>query len=281
MSQAILEYERIIAPPSAGAGEIIRRLGRLPALFPVLAPPAALAASAVLAWGKGAGVMELSLLASFYALAAIGLEMGYHRLLAHRSFQTTSALRTLLAILGAMAGQGPVTTWVAMHRRRHQLDHRQIKKASPGNAAEVTRWASDLVRDRQMGWVDRHYRIWLTLGLVLPAIAGGVLSSTWSGVLSGFVWGGLVRLLLTHYATWSIDSFGHNWGERRFRSLEESRNSLPLALLTFGGGWRNNHDAFPTSAAHGLEWWQIDISHWLIRSFEMLGLAWNVKRPTV
>src|SRR4028119_278467 len=103
---------------------------------------------------------------------------------------------------------------------------------------------------------------------------------TWMGVLLGFIWGGLARIFLVHHVTWSINSVCHLWGSRPFRtSGDQSRNNLVLGVLALGEGWHNNHHAFPTSAKHGLRWWQIDASYWVIRCLAASGLAWKVRVP--
>jgi stearoyl-CoA desaturase (delta-9 desaturase) len=107
-----------------------------------------------------------------------------------------------------------------------------------------------------------------------------VISGTWAGVWTGLIWGGLVRVFLVHHVTWSINSSCHMWGLRPFRSDDESRNNIVFGVLGMGEGWHNTHHAFPTSARHGLRWWEIDASYWAIRGLNLLGLAWNLKVPT-
>ena len=118
------------------------------------------------------------------------------------------------------------------------------------------------------------------MGLLLPALLGGLLTWSWTGVLLGFLWGGLARVFLVHHLTWSINSICHFWGSRPFRTPDESRNNVVFGVLGMGEGWHNNHHAFPTSARHGLKWWQLDLSFLLIRVMERLGLAWNVRVPS-
>ena len=98
--------------------------------------------------------------------------------------------------------------------------------------------------------------------------------------MTGFIWGGLVRIFLVHHVTWSVNSACHLWGLRPYKTSDESRNNFLFGALAFGEGWHNTHHAFPTSARHGLRWWQIDVSYWVIRSMNVLGLAWNLKLPT-
>ncbi len=121
--------------------------------------------------------------------------------------------------------------------------------------------------------------MWVALGLLLPTLLGGLISLSWSGAFLGLLWGGLARIFLVHHMTWSVNSVCHLWGGRPFRAHDESRNNLVFGVLALGEGWHNNHHAFPTSARHGLRWWQIDMSYWVIRGLALLGLAWNVKLP--
>ena len=114
---------------------------------------------------------------------------------------------------------------------------------------------------------------------MIPAVLGGVITQTWAGVWTGLIWGGLVRIFLVHHVTWSVNSACHLWGLRPYRSDDESRNNIVFGVLAMGEGWHNTHHAFPTSARHGLRWWQIDVSYWVIRTLALLGLAWNVKVP--
>ena len=127
--------------------------------------------------------------------------------------------------------------------------------------------------------VSSLFVLWIVLGLAIPAILGGVLTGTWVGVLLGFLWGGLVRVFLVHHVTWSVNSICHLWGTRPFKEADESRNNLVLGVLALGEGWHNNHHAFPTSARHGLRWWQIDVSYYVIRCLALVGLAWKIRLP--
>lgn len=116
--------------------------------------------------------------------------------------------------------------------------------------------------------------------MLIPAVLGGIITGTWMGVLLGFLWGGLVRVLLVHHLTWSINSVCHLWGSQPFDTRDESRDNLIFGVLAMGEGWHNSHHAFPTSARHGLAWWKLDINYLVIRAMEFVHLAWNVRRPS-
>src|SRR5204863_539751 len=118
----------------------------------------------------------------------------------------------------------------------------------------LARYIPDLNADPAIRISNRLFPLWVVLGLLIPAILGGVLTLSWLGVLLGFIWGGLARVFLVHHITWSINSVCHVWGTRPFDTHDQSRNNLIFGVLGFGEGWHNNHHAFPTSARHGLYW---------------------------
>jgi stearoyl-CoA desaturase (delta-9 desaturase) len=203
-----------------------------------------------------------------------------------------------------MAVQGDLMTWVGVHRRHHQHsdspdDPHTPHHHGPGllgwlrgywhahvgwffDAAppDLDRYVKDLVRSRTLRVVSALFPLWVALGLVLPAVLGGVISGTWVGVWTGLVWGGLVRLFLVHHVTWSVNSACHLWGLQPYASEDESRDNFVFGVLALGEGWHNTHHAFPTSARHGLGWWQPDVSYWVIRALALVGLAWDVKLPS-
>lgn len=276
---------------------------KLANLAGVVLPFIGLVVAITLLWGRGFGWVELSLLLVMYLLTALGITVGYHRFFTHRSFETNRVVQLALLVLGSMAAQGPLLKWVAVHRRHHQHSDHDQDPHSPhthGSGligmllgfwhahtgwlfrpefADLARYASDLYRDKITRAVSALFPLWLILGLVLPAVAGGVLTGTWSGVLLGLLWGGLVRIFLVHHVTWSVNSVCHLWGRRPYPSKDQSRNNLIVGYLALGEGWHNNHHAFPTSARHGLRWWQFDLSYCFIWLMSFLGLAWNIKLP--
>lgn len=254
-------------------------------------------------WGRGFSWVDLALLALMYTATGLGITIGYHRLFTHRSFETVRPIRLLLAVLGSMAVQGPVLRWVATHRRHHQHSDRVEDPHSPHgsgrgvlgviagwwhahlgwvfrpDAPDLERYAQDLQKDGILRLVSRYFGVWVALGLLLPTVAGGLITQSWVGALLGFLWGGLVRIFLVHHVTWSINSICHLWGTRPFDSGDQSRNNLVCGVLAFGEGWHNNHHAFPSSARHGLRWWQVDIGFLVICLLKSLGLAWRVRVP--
>jgi stearoyl-CoA desaturase (delta-9 desaturase) len=145
---------------------------------------------------------------------------------------------------------------------------------------DLNRYVPDLLKDRLLVGVDRAYFAWVILSLAFPAALGGVLTLSWTGALLGFIWGGLVRIFVVQHITFSINSLCHMFGRRDYQSGDDSRNNVLCGFLAQGEGWHNNHHAFPTSARHGLEWWQLDTTWLVIRGMELLGLAWNVQVPS-
>jgi stearoyl-CoA desaturase (delta-9 desaturase) len=276
---------------------------RLLNLVGVAVPFAGLVAGVVLLWGWGFGWLQLGLLAGMYLLTALGITIGYHRLFTHRSFETLPCVRFVLAALGSMAVQGPLLKWVALHRRHHQHSDRPGDPHSPhlhgqgilgmlrglwhahlgwvfkADPEDLPRYVSDLRRDRTARMASSLFPLWVVLGLALPTALGGLLSLSWTGALLGLLWGGLARVFLVHHVTWSVNSVCHFWGRRPYPSGDHSRNNLLFGILALGEGWHNNHHAFPTSARHGLRWWQPDLSYWIIRTLAWLRLAWAVKLP--
>jgi stearoyl-CoA desaturase (delta-9 desaturase) len=146
--------------------------------------------------------------------------------------------------------------------------------------ADNDRYVADLRADPLVRTISNLFPLWVALGLLIPAGIALAVTGTWTGALLGLLWGGLARLLLVHHVTWSINSACHLWGTRTFRSHDHSRNNVVFGVLAFGEGWHNNHHAFPTSARHGLRWWEFDASYLVIRGMALVGLARNLRLPS-
>jgi stearoyl-CoA desaturase (Delta-9 desaturase) len=228
---------------------------------------------------------------------------GFHRYLTHGSFKARRGLRIALAVAGSLAVEGSPTQWVADHRRHHAFADRDGDPHSPWRygtsvgavlkglgyahlgwmlnreATNVRRFAPDLLADRDIRAVDRLFLPLVGVSLLTPAVIGGVLTQSWTGAATAFFWAGLVRMALLHHVTWSVNSVCHVIGQRPFRSRDRATNFWPLALLSFGESWHNSHHADPTGARHGVLPGQIDPTAGLIRIFERLGLAFDVRWP--
>jgi stearoyl-CoA desaturase (Delta-9 desaturase) len=239
-----------------------------------------------------------------YATTALGITVGFHRLLTHRSFETGKRTRGVIAAIGSAAIEGPVISWVADHRKHHTFSDEEGDPHSPhvghggglrgtlrglfhahvgwlfihDQRAKKERYARDLLEDPVIRFIDRTFVLWVTIGLLVPFFLGLALSQSLLGGLTGLLWGGLIRMLVVHHVTYSINSLCHVFGRRAFDTSDQSRNLAWLAPFTFGESWHNNHHAFPTSAVHGLKRTQLDISAAVIWTLEKLGLAWNVVR---
>jgi len=279
-------------------------LDRLANAVVTIVPLALLGVAIWLAWGGTLHWQDLVVLGVSYVLTVVGITVGYHRLFTHRSFKTTPTLRALFAVLGSAAVEGPVIEWVSTHRQHHRFSDMAGDPHSPHTTegsglrgalrglfhahlgwmfrgvdrANPERYAKDLLADPVLRAIDRTFPLWVLAGLAFPFGLGVALTGSVVGGLTGLLWGGAVRILFLHHATFSINSLCHFFGRRRFATGDESRNLAWLALPTFGEAWHNNHHAFPTSAHHGLTRWQLDPGGWLIEALERLGLAWDVVR---
>jgi stearoyl-CoA desaturase (delta-9 desaturase) len=257
-------------------------------------------------WNDWLHWSDLAVLVILYTATALGVTVGFHRLFTHRSFKTSRAVRGTFAILGSMAIEGPIISWVSDHRKHHvfadqdgdphspHVDHghgfrgalRGLLHAHVGwlflhtQRGSHERYAPDLKADPVVSWVHRTFFVWAIGGLALAFGLGWLFGGTWRTALSGLLWGGAVRMLLLHHVTYSINSLCHFFGRRRYDTDDESTNLAWLALPSMGESWHNNHHAFPTSANHGQKWYEVDLSALTIRALEKTGLAWDVVRPT-
>ncbi len=280
------------------------RGARIGTIFAVVLPLVGFAFAMVSLWGWGFGWVDFGLLVGMYALSALGITVGFHRYFTHKSFETNAVVRFILAALGSMAVQGSVLRWVAQHRRHHQHSdtpadphsphhhgrgimgmvrgfwHAHIGWAFKPDVVGLDRYVTDLRKFVSIRVASALFPLWILLGLAVPAVLGGLITGTWGGALFGLIWGGLVRVFLVHHITWSVNSVCHLWGSQPYPDKDHSRNNLVFGVLALGEGWHNNHHAFPTSARHGLRWWQIDVSYYVIRALALVGLAWKVRVPT-
>jgi stearoyl-CoA desaturase (delta-9 desaturase) len=283
--------------------QAMTRAHRISNLIGAIVPFLAFIAAIALLWNEYVGWHDLAVLALMYVLTGLGVTVGYHRMLTHRSFQTYKPVEYLFAFLGSMAVQGPVIAWVADHRKHHAHTDEEGDPHSPHvghgdgfwgalhglwyahmgwlfdshGRAEGAQYARDLVEDRGMRLMSRQFLSIVLIGLLIPAGLGYLLSGgTLKGAITGLVWGGLVRIFMLHHVTWSINSVCHFFGRRRFDVEDHSTNVFWLALPSFGESWHHNHHAFPRSAVHGLKWWEVDTSAMVIRAMKRLHLAWNV-----
>jgi stearoyl-CoA desaturase (Delta-9 desaturase) len=268
----------------------------------VVVPFLAFIAAVVLLWNQAVDWTDLAILAVMYLVSALGVTIGFHRMLTHRAFQTYKPVEYAFAIAGSLAVQGPVIDWVADHRKHHAHTDEEGDPHSPhvghgsglaglwhahvgwlfdsNGQADRRKYAPDLMEDRGMRILNRRFLSLVGLSLAIPFGLGWLLTGTLVGGLTGMLWGGLVRIFFVHHVTWSINSICHFHGARRFETDDESRNVWWLAPFSLGEAWHHNHHAFPRSAFAGLRWWELDLSGLVIRGMRRLGLAWNVVQIT-
>ena len=224
----------------------------------------------------------------YWLTVDLGISLGYHRLHTHRSYRVARWLEYAFAVCGALTLEGGPIFWVATHRLHHQLSDKEgdphsprdgawwahvgwilVGEAKHNNTRLMSKYAPDLAKHRFYVWLNNNHWVPIVILSVLLFILGG-----WSL----FLWGSCVRIVVGLHATWLVNSATHMWGSRRFATRDDSRNNWWVALLTFGEGWHNNHHAHPTSARHGLRWYEFDPSWIQIRLLEMLGIATCVRR---
>ncbi len=252
-------------------------------LIGALGPLMATVLAMVMVWERYVTWRDVALLVGMYFVTGIGLTVGFHRMLTHRSFQANPAVRFSLLVLGCMAGHTDPVRWAAIHIQHHAHSDEEGDPHSPmeglfhahfgwiyaGIDPQPAIYAKALLKDPLVRFFERTFLLWVALGFVIPFAIGG-----WYGLL----WGGLVRMFVSHHITFSVNSICHTFGQHPFDTGDRSMNQWLVGLLALGEGWHNNHHAFPRSAFHGLRWWQIDLSAYLILLLEGLGLVWHVQR---
>lgn len=291
--------------------EVTSRAHMIGTLLVVVLPFLAFAAAIVLLWETAAvGPVDIGLLIAMHVVAGLGITVGFHRMLTHRSFDAKPWVRGAFTAFGSLAIEGRPVHWVADHRRHHAFSDEAGDPHSPHvddhgedydgfwgavkgawhahigwffaeGQTPAARFAPDLLKDRVVMAIDRQFGWFIVLALAIPGLLGFLLTGgSWWGALTGMFWGGAVRIFITHHVTWSVNSICHMFGRRPFESGDKSTNNWLLALPTLGEAWHHNHHAFPTSAFHGLKRWQkaMDPSGWVVWFLEKTGLAWNVKR---
>jgi stearoyl-CoA desaturase (delta-9 desaturase) len=249
----------------------------------VLIPFVATAYAIWLLWERAVSLRDLVLLIGMYLPVSLGVTVGYHRMLTHRSFRAHPVVRASFLILGGMAVEGAAVDWAANHMKHHARSDKDGDPHSPldglihahlgwlfsSDQADPAVYCPHLLKDPLVRAIDRTSALWSLLGLLIPFVLGG-----WTGLL----WGGLVRIFFVHHVTWSVNSICHTFGSQAFRTRDQSRNNWLVGLLALGEGWHNNHHAFPRSAIHGLGPRQIDLSAWVIIALEKSHLVTSVYR---
>jgi stearoyl-CoA desaturase (delta-9 desaturase) len=223
------------------------------------------------------------------AITALGITLGFHRLLTHRSFKVPKWLEYAVTLCGSLALQGGPIKWVATHRVHHAFSDRPQDPHSPkrgfwwahvfwlfaydeilDHPTKHWRFVPELARDPVHQFLNKTHALQtFLLGFLLYAWGG------WPFV----VWGIFVRTAFVYHGTWLVNSAAHIWGYQSYQTNEGSRNNWWVGLISYGEGWHNNHHAYPSSAAHGLRWWELDLTYLLIRVLWVLGLATEIRLP--
>ncbi len=257
------------------------RLNWITTLVLVILHIGAIAALFMFSWSALAVALVL-----YWVATGFGISLGYHRLHTHRSYKVPKWLEYFFAICGTLTLEGGPIFWVAVHRIHHQKSDKAGDPHSPrdgawwahvgwillgetkhNNTRMMSKYAPDLAKDRFYVWLNNYH--WLPI-VVLAAALWAV------GGLPMMLWGVCLRVVFGLHATWLVNSATHMWGSRRFATRDDSRNNWWVALITFGEGWHNNHHAHPTSARHGLAWYEFDPSWIQIKIMKLFGIAKSI-----
>jgi stearoyl-CoA desaturase (delta-9 desaturase) len=237
---------------------------------------------------------DLLLCAAIYFVRMFGITGGYHRYFAHRAYRTSRPVQFLLAMLGCSAMQKGPIWWAGHHRHHHRYSdtpedvHSPVANSlwwshlgwilSPDYDKANFRVMRDFRRYPELYWLDRHH--WVPgVALAVGCFLFGFAFDGWPGGWSSLVWGFFVSTTLLYHAVFAVNSLCHIFGRRRYETTDQSRNNLPVALLTLGEGWHNNHHYYQSSANQGFFWWELDISYYIIRLLGLLGLVWDIRTP--
>jgi len=246
-------------------------------------------------------------IAGVYLFGGLGINLCYHRLLSHRSFECPLWLEHTFAVMAVCCLQDAPARWVAVHRRHHHRADEEPDPHSPlvnlfwayagwllientdlNRVALYDRYARDIVRDRFYVFLERAF-VWIVLlswvvyfvaGALVALLCGDTAMQALQFGASVWLWGVIVRTVMVWHVTWSGNSFPHLWGYRNYDTKDNSRNNFLVAIITSGEGWHNNHHADPNSASNSHRWWEIDLTYLFLRLLVMVGLAWNVILPS-
>ncbi len=291
--------------PTGAKSAVVNWQQKVVTLLIVVAPAVALGAAVPLLWGHAVNLTDIVMGVVLYVVTGFGITVGFHRLFTHGSFKSSRLLKIALAVLGSMAMEGSVTSWVATHRRHHMYSDAPGDPHSPhrygergiallrgiafshvgwlfvSDASNAERYAPDMLRDRDVRRIGRLFPLFAVTSLAIPFGIGFSLAGTWVGALSALVWAGIVRMTVLHHITWSINSICHVFGHRTTDGKDRSTNVAVLAVLSLGESWHNIHHAHPSWARHGAFRGMVDPSARLIRIFESVGWVRSVRWPNI
>jgi stearoyl-CoA desaturase (delta-9 desaturase) len=290
--------------PSEAPEPVVRPSQKVVTVAIVAGPLVAVGVVVPWLWGSAVRLSDVVIALLLYLVTGFGITIGFHRLFTHRAFGPNRGLKIALAVMGSMAVEGSVTSWVATHRRHHMFSDREGDPHSPhrygdrgaalwrgiafshvgwlfvSDATCAERYAPDMLKDPDMRRIDRLFPVLALASLALPFGLGYLWTGTLAGAVTALVWAGLVRMALLHHVTWSVNSLCHTFGRRTDRAGDRSTNLWPLAVISLGDNWHNVHHAHPSWARHGARPGMVDPSAWLIRRFERWGWATRVRWPT-
>ncbi len=234
---------------------------------------------------------------ALYLIRMFAITGGYHRYFSHRTFKTSRFFQFCLAVLGTTSAQKGPIWWASHHRHHHKHSDTEEDMHSPhvhGVYYSHVGWVldpifldtrneevRDLLKFPELVWLEK----WNLLPPILLAIGlfflGGFLGSNYPTIGTSasqmLIWGFFVSTVLLYHGTFCVNSLVHLFGTRRFKTTDDSRNNWFVAIITLGEGWHNNHHRYPGSERQGLYWWEIDISHYVLKFLEMLGLVWDIR----
>ncbi|OGN32898.1 MAG: hypothetical protein A3I39_00530 [Candidatus Yanofskybacteria bacterium RIFCSPLOWO2_02_FULL_47_9b] len=245
--------------------------------------------------------LNIGIFISGWLITGFGITIGYHRYFTHGGFETSPAFEVYLGVTGLMSWMGTIREWVTNHLAHHEHSDTAQDLHSPHVQGEDNFGVFSGLVHAHIGWMlkyrmtngvdylpirisenktikilDKLLPLWLGLSLAIPPIMGGMITQSWHGIWTAFVWGSLVRICFVHHITWCVNSVCHLWGSRPFKKTRDlSRNNIALAILALGEGSHNCHHRFIRSPKHGLLSGQIDPSWWVIRFFEIIGVVWK------
>ncbi len=296
------EHERTVLAPDS---PLLHKIG---ALIGVVLPIVGLIFTMIYSWQYGwLDQTQFTIFFVGYLLTGLGITLGYHRLLTHRSFETYTWVRGFWMIMGALAVQKSPIDWCSTHRKHHALSDKPGDPHSPHEyppglwngikgflhahlgwllsghiiKTDHRKYVPDLCKDPLAVFIHRTWEfVWFPLAYIIPTLIAFALTGTKEGAFLGFLWGGCVRIFVVQHLAFSVNSICHMFGSQDYQSSDQSRNNFWCGIFSSGEGFHNNHHAFPTSARHGLEWWQPDLAWYVIWGMKKVGLAWDVKLPT-
>ena len=241
----------------------------------------------------GISWVEPIIFVSFYLACGLSITAGYHRLFSHRTHKAAWPMRLFYALFGAAAFQNSAIKWCSDHRRHHlktdeEEDPYSVKKgfmwAHMGwvmvdQGEEIVEHVEDLQEDKILAWQDRHiFLIGFLVGIVLPGVVGFLAIGGMHGFLGGMIYGGFLRVVVVHHATFLINSAAHTWGTQPYSTANTSRDSPILSFFTFGEGYHNFHHTFQADYRNGHKWYHWDPSKWWIKVASWIGMTKDLHR---